>query len=89
MFTATGVDRTEQLVYWTRIGRDLPTSWVDQSLSVAKANLRGEIPDAVMVRISTASQDPAVIGQIDEFARTMIAAIAPKNRPILVGTADA
>lgn len=90
MFTATSHDRIEQLVYWTRIGRDLPTSWVDQRLSVAAANLRGEIPDAVMVRISTVTPDPeAATVQIDEFARNMIAAIAPKSRPVLIGVANA
>lgn len=89
VFTATGIDRTEQLAYWTRIGRDLPTSWAQQRWSVAKANLRGEIPDAVMVRISTVSSDPTVIAQIDLFARQMLASVASKNRAVLIGSAAA
>ena len=86
VFTASGVSRTEQLLYWTRIGRDLPTSWAEQRLSVAEANLRGEIPDAVMVRISAVSSDPDAIAQVDEFARLMIGSLTPKSRPILIGS---
>lgn len=86
MFTASSLERTEQLIYWTRIGRDLPTTWADQRLSVAKANFRGEIPDAVMVRISTASSDPAALGQIDEFARALIGGVSAQTRPILIGS---
>lgn len=85
MLTATGVDRIEQILYWTRIGRDLPTSWAAQRISVAAANLRGEIPDAVMVRVSTISADPAAIAQADEFARNLINGLNPKARPVLLG----
>lgn len=88
-FTAISPDRTEQLLYWTRIGSALPTSWADQRLAVAKANLRGEIPDAVMVRVSAISTDPAALNQIDEFTRAMVAAMKPKDRPILLGNAIA
>jgi EpsI family protein len=88
-FTATSPERTEQMIYWTRIGRDMPTTWVQQRLSVAEANLRGEIPDAVMVRISVATSDPAAISQIDEFAHLLIAGLPPKSRPVLIGTPNA
>lgn len=87
VFTATGPGRIEQLAYWTRIGRDLPTSWAQQRLAVAEANFRGEIPDAVMVRISTISPDPGAIGQIDEFAKQLIAAVPAPARPVLIGVA--
>jgi EpsI family protein len=89
VFTASGADRVEQLIYWTRIGRDLPTSWAQQRLSVAEANLRGDVPDAVLVRISTVSADPAALGEVDEFARAMIAGMNPRSRPVLVGSANA
>lgn len=85
-FSAASVDRNEQLVYWTRIGNDLPTSWAQQRLSVAEANLRGEIPDAVMVRVSTLSPDPAALVQIDEFVQALISSMSDKARPILIGT---
>jgi EpsI family protein len=88
-FTAVSPERTEQLLYWTRIGSALPTSWAEQRLEVAKANLRGEIPDAVMVRVSAISTDPAALNQVDEFTRAMVAAMKPKDRQILLGTAIA
>lgn len=89
-FTATGADRIEQLAYWTRVGRELPTSWAQQRWAVAEANFRGEIPDAVLVRISTVSPDnDQAFEQIEEFARMMVASVAPKSRPVLVGSATA
>lgn len=88
-FTASGPDRIEQLAYWTRIGRDLPTTWAEQRWSVAKANFHGEIPDAVMVRVSTLSPDAQAVGQIDEFAQQLVGAVAPKFRQVLIGSATA
>lgn len=88
-FTASGSDRIEQLAYWTRVGRDLPTTWAQQRWAVAEANFRGEIPDAVMVRVSTVSPDAHAFDQIDEFAKLMVASVSPKLRRVLVGSANA
>lgn len=85
-FTATGPGRTEQLLYWTRIGRLLPTGWLDQRLAVFEENMRGVIPDAVLVRISTIATDrgPA-LSALEGFARTLIGSVQPDTRRFLVG----
>ena len=37
--TAVREDMNEKMVYWTRIGNDVPLSWTQQKLAVAKDNL--------------------------------------------------
>ena len=82
-FTATSVDRIEQLMYWTRIGHRNPESWFEQRLAVAAANIDGLIPDGILVRVSTISADTAALAHLDEFTKMMLAALAPSERKIL------
>lgn len=83
---ATADARTEQIVYWTRIGRHLPLSWVQQREAVAVDNLHGIIPDAVLARVSTIENDqPTALAAIDHFVTEMFAAVAPPIRQFLMG----
>lgn len=43
----------ERIIYWVRVGEDFPISWASQRLSMAKSNLKGNIPDGVLFRVST------------------------------------
>ncbi len=86
VFTASSPDRTEQLLYWTRVGHGLPTSWMEQRLAVAKANVMGYIPDGVLVRASTISTDAAALDIVIRFVRELVSTMAPRNREVLVGT---
>jgi EpsI family protein len=82
---ATNGARTEQLVYWTRIGNHMPTSWRQQRLAVAMDNIEGRIPDAVMVRVSTISNNrAAALGLIDEFIGAMLNPMAPAVRRVFI-----
>ena len=84
--SATREARTEQIVYWTRIGNHLPTSWTQQRLAVAMDNLKGFIPDAVMVRVSTYGNDkPLAYADVDEFIRALMAKVTPQVRRVLIG----
>lgn len=84
--SATLLGRTEQIVYWTRIGQHLPLSWRQQRMAVAMDNLRGIIPDAVMVRVSTYGNDKAAaLAEVDDFIRAMIESVAPQARRVLIG----
>lgn len=82
--SAQADDRHEQLLYWTRVGNDMPTTWAQQRWSVAQANLRGDIPDAVMVRVSTITPDRAAgLQALDAFVRGLFAAVPPDVRRML------
>jgi len=83
--TAQNGSRIEQLAYWTRIGKHMPLNWRQQRLAVALDNLNREIPDAVMVRVSTINNDrePA-LSSIDEFVVAMLGSVAPQMRRVFV-----
>lgn len=83
--SATNDMRTEQLAYWTRVGDHMPTNWRQQRLAVAMDNLDRRIPDAVMVRVSTISNDEAsALALIDEFIRAMVGSVAPEFRRVFI-----
>ena len=83
--TATADNRNEHILYWTRIGDHLPVSWSQQRVAVATDNLKGYIPDAVLVRISMVSQDRAsAIATMADFTRRMLQSMAPAARRVLV-----
>lgn len=76
---------TEHVVYWTRIGNKLPSSWKQQKLAVAEQNLEGIIPDAILVRISCVTDDAnAARATIDTFVRAMINSIPPDKRSVFI-----
>ncbi len=84
-FSAQSVERTEQLIYWTRIAREFPESWLDQRLTVIRSNLAGRIPDGVLVRISTISTDgPRAVAAMTAFARTLVGASEARGRALLI-----
>lgn len=67
--TATRNSSTEKLLYWVRIGDDIPHSWAGQKVTFAEDNLRRLIPDAALIRISTIGlADAEALSTIDEFA---------------------
>lgn len=75
---ATDGGMTENIVYWTRVGDTLPLSWAQQRIAVARQNLRGIVPDAVLVRISIRQGDrEGARNVLDAFVRELLAAIPP------------
>ena len=83
---AEGFSRTEQLVYWTRIGPSFPTGWLEQREAVISENMKRSVPDGVLVRISTiAENDDAAITVLDSFAKALIASVPDKARQALIG----
>ncbi|MDE2403612.1 MAG: EpsI family protein [Sphingomonadales bacterium] len=85
-FTATGVDRVEQVLYWTRVDSDFPRRWIEQRMSVMKANLRGDIPDGALVRVSIADMDQAhSLELLRRFLAGFFAAAPEPLQHVLVG----
>jgi len=83
--SATSDSRTEQLVYWTRIGDQLPRSWREQRMVVAMDNLRRIIPDAIMVRVSTFGNDKArALASMDEFIASLLNSVSPQVRRVFI-----
>ncbi len=82
---ATRGGQSEWLLYWTRVGTQIPSSWARQRLAIAMDNLHQIIPDAMLIRASTimpnGDEAERVLG---EFVQAMIASVAPPLRRAFV-----
>ncbi len=84
MFSAANAMRVEQVLYWTRLGTALPTSWTQQRWAVVMANLHGVIPDGVLVRMSCIENDAEkAFGVLRTFASDLAASVTPEARKLL------
>ena len=80
--------RPEQILYWTRIGHDFPTTQMAQRWSVVRQNLNGKVPDGILVRTSTitpSSEDALPV--LRGFVETMMETAPAATRKLLVGQA--
>lgn len=79
--TATAPGRVEQILYWSRIGRDFPRSTLDQRWSMLRQTLRGAVPDGALVRMSVIAPDyRAALPVLVAFAKGLLAAPAASQR---------
>ncbi len=83
---ATSNDRTEPILYWTRIGDFLPASGNEQRLMKLRTEMRGYVADGVLVRLSTVAEPtPETFAALQRFAKAMLHATDPAGVPALVG----
>lgn len=86
-FTATAYRRTEQLLYWTRIGSWFPANWLQENIAVVRSNFSGQIPDGVIVRMSIISPDEdQSLALLRTFALELTQAAGPVGRQVMLGT---
>ena len=84
--TASTDNRVEPIVYWTRIGDDLPTDGREQRTMRLQQQIAGIIPDGILVRLSTVGDPgPQTFAALRAFGRAFILAVAPADRQILIG----
>ena len=84
IFTAGSPVRMEHVLYWTRLGSSLPTSWAEQRWAVVLENLDGLIPDGILVRMSCIDPDTTKAYEIlREFASDLSAAVSPSTQKLL------
>ena len=84
-FTAVGRGRVEHIEYFTRVGKEFPRTWTEQKLSVMRANLRGVIPDGMMVRLSSIDPDEnRAFASLQDFASGFFEASAEPLRKLMV-----
>lgn len=79
-------DRTEPILYWTRIGDYLPTSGGEQRLMKLRTEIAGYVADGVLVRLSTVAEPTReTFATLERFAKAMLQATKPAGLPALVG----
>jgi EpsI family protein len=83
---ATTDDRTESILYWTRLGERLPQSAGDQRTARLKNAMEGYVADGVLVRCSTLGDVDQAFKTLDTFVPEMLRAVSPQARPAFVGT---
>lgn len=80
----------EAVIYWSRMGEFLPSSASEQRQARLDIALDGIIPDGLLSRFSTvASSSGNAWSELEAFVPQLLAAIAPRHRGILIGTARA
>ena len=84
VLTATAPGRIEQILYWSRVGRQYPTSNLAQRWSVFRQTFEGSIPDGALVRMSTIDPDqPKALRALARFAGDLDASSDPTLRRLM------
>jgi EpsI family protein len=79
--------KRECILYWTRVGPEMPQSWAQQRLMMARANLEGYIPDGLLGRVSIISNDPSEAFLIlSSFIRELVDTMNLSGRQLLLGS---
>jgi EpsI family protein len=78
-------DRAEQIVYWTRIGKLFPRSPTEQKFAALRSAMALQIPDGMLVRISTLGVAGEDVIAMTRFARLLLASSPPPLRSALAG----
>jgi EpsI family protein len=76
--------RREEIIYWTRLGSYFPQLWSEQRWAVFMQNLRGDIPDGLLIRFSSVMADVGVEA-LDNFARELFQHLDSRMRRVLAG----
>lgn len=78
--------RAEQVLYWTRVGGEFPTTRLEQRWSVLRQNFTGQVPDGMLVRTSiAASSSAAALPILENFVDALIKGVSPGTRKLLLG----
>lgn len=87
---ASAPDRSETILYWSRLGQYFPTDRRQQQTDRLVTALKGEIADGLLARFSTSGGDPqAGEAAMASFVPRLLEAMAPGARGVFVGTARA
>lgn len=78
--------RNEPITYWVRVGDSLTRGWVEQKIGTIGYGLTKKVPDGLLFRISTISNDEQESYRIQQaFLVEMMKAVRREDRFWLVG----
>ena len=88
--TSLAQQRYEPVTYWTTIGDTVSLGGFEKRLIELRHGLRREIPDGLLVRVSTINRDSArAFADQEAFTRDLLAHLGPEGRRWLAGAARA
>lgn len=78
--------RIEPITYWVTVGDNTTYAGTKQKLTQLSYGLRGQIPDGMLIRVSSIDSDESRAYQVQEaFVKQMLAAVTPNTRLRLAG----
>lgn len=79
--------RTEDIVYWTRMGPLFPQSASAQRSDKLNLAMRGIIPDGILIRASLIRDEsqPPRFDELKTFLSELVSAVAPSERRVFAG----
>jgi EpsI family protein len=78
--------RNEPITYWITVGEDQTLPGIGRKLSQLKYGLVGEVPDGMLVRVSSISRDQITAYQLqDKFVEQLLGAVNADTRVRLAG----
>jgi EpsI family protein len=78
--------RNEPITYWIRVGDSLTRGWFEQKAAALSYGLAGKVPDGLLFRVSTISNDEQDSYRIQQaFLTDLLQAVRIENRYWLVG----
>lgn len=78
--------RHEPITYWIVVGDQVVTSGMQQKLVQLRYGVRGQIPDGMLVRVSSIGADPKVGYALQEaFVNDMVRSVAQERRLRITG----
>jgi EpsI family protein len=78
--------RMEPITYWIRIGDSLTRGWIEQKVATIGYGLTRKVPDGLLFRVSTISNDEERSYRIQQaFLVAMMKAVRSEDRYLLVG----
>jgi EpsI family protein len=87
-FFMTSDSRREAVSYWIRIGDGYPRSGTDARLTILQHGLHGQVPDAILVRVSSIvpseAQAPAAYARQERFIAALVQAMPAAAARMLV-----
>jgi EpsI family protein len=79
-------ERTEPILYWTRIGDFLPVTGRQQRAMKLRSEIGGTVADGVLVRMSTVAEPTReTFETLESFARELVLSLPPEALPALLG----
>lgn len=79
--------RVEPITYWLRVGDELTSFGRQHKLVAMKYGLRGDIPDGLLVRVSSIDPNEAAAFKVQQqFIARMLAAMTPEDRRFALGS---
>jgi len=81
--------RSEDVVYWTRLGEYLPTTAGEQRSDRLKTAMSGYVADGMLVRASAIRGEAPAFAMLNRFLAELVRAVPAAGRAALVGTTRA